>query len=103
MPKFRYDVIISNPPYIPLKDINSLEHSVKEHDPLDALTDHGDGMLFYKRIFEIADHILNKNGIIILEFGDKIQKNNIIDIFCGYKHKIFNDYTNQPRAITLQR
>ena len=102
IPKDKYDVIISNPPYIPLQDINTLEHSVKHYDPLDALTDHSDGMIFYRRIFEISNHLLNKNGLIVLEFGSTTQKDAIIDIFNGYKHEIFNDYTHHPRVIILQ-
>tara|TARA_Y100000588_G_C13676759_1_gene678608 strand:+ start:283 stop:609 length:327 start_codon:yes stop_codon:yes gene_type:complete len=102
IPKKRYDVIISNPPYIPMNNISSLDLSVRVYDPLDALTDYGDGMKFYKRFFEISNSILNKNGIIIFEFGDVIQKNRIIDIFHNFKYEIYNDATNQPRVIVLQ-
>ena len=53
-------------------------------------------------IFDSSIELLNKNGLIVLEFGSTTQKDAIIDIFNGYKHEIFNDYTHHPRVIILQ-
>ena len=96
-------MIVSNPPYIPADDINTLEHSVQIYDPKNALTDYGDGMTFYKRILTLSNQILNKNGLIVLEFGTNLQKKQIINIFSEFKHEIINDITNSPRVITLQQ
>lgn len=64
-----YDIIVSNPPYIPTKDIESLMIEVKEHEPIIALDGDEDGLLFYKRIGDkIKDH-LARNGYIFLEIG----------------------------------
>ena len=102
IPEHKYDVIVSNPPYIPLQEISGLEHSVQHYDPLDALTDYSDGMIFYRRIFKIANQLLNRNGFIVLEFGSKTQKNEIVNIFNGYKYEVYNDQTHHPRVIALQ-
>lgn len=101
-PNKRYDVIISNPPYIPLDQISKLPHSVQYYDPIDALTDNGDGMIFYRRIFELSNKILNDGGLIILEFGDSDQRHQITDIFNGYSSEYFNDLAGNPRVIILK-
>ncbi len=50
----KFDFIISNPPYIPLNEYNELEKHVKDHEPLNSLTDNSDGISFYKKIIEAA-------------------------------------------------
>ena len=102
VPNHKYDVIVSNPPYIPLDQIASLEHSVQYYDPMNALTDYSDGMTFYRRIFEISSMILNKGGFIIFEFGTVDQRDQIINIFNGYTYDTFNDLSNNPRVILFQ-
>ena len=96
-------MILSNPPYIPLSEIETLDPSVKNYDPKDALTDYGDGMTFYKRINKLSTNLLNKNGFIALEFGSKNQIHEIINIFSDYRYEIFNDNTDAPRVIVLQK
>jgi len=101
-PQQKYDVILSNPPYIPFEEIHSLEHSVRYYDPLDALTDYSNGMTFYRRIFEISKRVLNKGGIMIFEFGTPDQQDKIINIFDGHSYNIFNDLAGKPRVIMFQ-
>ncbi len=67
----RFNVIISNPPYIPTKDIEELENVVKDHEPLSALDGGEDGLDFYKRIAQNAGEHLKENGLIFMEFGVK--------------------------------
>lgn len=64
-----FDVIVSNPPYIPKEDIESLEIDVKDYEPLSALTDNGDGLSFYKRLFSQGQEYLNDKGLIAVEVG----------------------------------
>lgn len=64
-----FDVIVSNPPYIPKDDIESLEIDVKDYEPLSALTDNGDGLSFYKRLFSQGQKHLNDKGLIAVEVG----------------------------------
>ena len=78
--KTKYDLIISNPPYIPSEEIKILEPEVRIHEPLSALDGGVDGLDFYRRISEKAHDFLNKNGRIILEIGYG-QAEKIIEIF----------------------
>jgi len=64
-----YDIIVSNPPYIPLKEMASLQIEVKDYEPSSALTDGSDGLTFYRKIIELAKK--TGNGIkVLLEIGD---------------------------------
>lgn len=62
-----FDIIVSNPPYIPDSDINELAEEVKSFEPRVALTDGADGFLFYKHIAKNAAKLLISAGSIIVE------------------------------------
>lgn len=64
-----YDVVISNPPYVAIDELESLEPEVKDFEPLAALTDSGDGLKFYRRIIELAGNTKGKTKLL-LEIGD---------------------------------
>jgi len=102
-PQKSYDLIVSNPPYIHKSDLLSLDPSVRHYDPEDALTDGEAGLKFYHRIFNLSSTMLNDSGRIILEFGSKKQSQEIVNIFKGFEHIIYNDLSNNPRAIELRR
>lgn len=68
-PEGKYDVIISNPPYIESSVIQDLMTEVRDFEPRLALDGGEDGLTFYRRIADIAPQILNKGGIIVLEIG----------------------------------
>ena len=65
----KYDLMVSNPPYIPSKDIAALEEEVREHDPLLALDGGKDGLRDYRRLAEIAPLIVRPGAYIMLEAG----------------------------------
>ena len=65
----KFDLIVSNPPYVSVNDFESLEPELKVHEPRIALTDNSNGISFYKRIIEISDQILGKHGKIYFELG----------------------------------
>ena len=67
--KKRYDMIISNPPYIRSDVIPALDAEVKDYDPLNALDGGADGLDFYKKIVEEAPKHLKKGGRIVFEIG----------------------------------
>lgn len=64
-----FDVIVSNPPYIPSADILDLEPEVKEHEPMLALDGTADGLFFYRQIVRQAVSHLREAGILAFEIG----------------------------------
>jgi len=64
-----YDIIVSNPPYIPTDEIDTLMPEVRSHEPILALDGSGDGLEFYHRIASEAKMYLNENGYIFFEIG----------------------------------
>ncbi|NRA73491.1 MAG: peptide chain release factor N(5)-glutamine methyltransferase [Rickettsiales bacterium] len=65
----KFDLIISNPPYIESKDIVTLQKDVKNYEPITALDGGKDGLDCYRKIFEIAGNFLKEDGICIVEIG----------------------------------
>lgn len=69
IPNGEFDIIVSNPPYIRSDVINTLQTEVKDFEPRIALDGGDDGLIFYRRITEIAPQVLSKNGILAYEIG----------------------------------
>jgi release factor glutamine methyltransferase len=67
----RYDILVSNPPYIPKDELNLLQAEIRDFEPVEAVTDGGDGFRFFKRITQIIPDILEPGGSVILEVGFK--------------------------------
>lgn len=67
--KGTFDVIVSNPPYIPTEEITKLMPEVRDFEPYDALDGKEDGLYFYRLIIERAGAYLNEDGYILLEIG----------------------------------
>lgn len=65
----KYDLIVSNPPYIPKRVYDALESEVKDFEPQSALLANDDGLYFYDKILAEAREYLNLNGKIYLEIG----------------------------------
>ena len=65
----RYDIIVSNPPYIPTADIDSLQREVKDFEPRSALDGGADGLDFYRRIAEDAGRYIARGGMLVMEVG----------------------------------
>ena len=64
-----FDLIVSNPPYIPTRDINDLEKDVRAYEPLVALDGGEDGLDMYRAIFPKLDRVLSVNGHVAVEIG----------------------------------
>lgn len=64
-----YDLIISNPPYIPTKDCMELMPEVKDHEPMLALDGKEDGLYFYRKLVGEAPDYLNAGGTLVFEIG----------------------------------
>ena len=65
----KFDVIVSNPPYIRTKEIATLMEEVKDHEPMLALDGKEDGLYFYRKIIDQAPEYLNPNGALFFEIG----------------------------------
>lgn len=65
----KFDLIVSNPPYIKTDDIQTLDPAVRKFDPIVALDGGQDGLKDYRHIVHIAPKLLNKGGYILLEVG----------------------------------
>ena len=103
--KSKFDIVVSNPPYIALNDINELQTEVKNYDPYFSLTDQADGLSFYRRFAEQFDNLLNPNGFLILEFGGNEQKVAIEEIFSGTNLyvKFFKDLQKNWRVVEVRK
>ena len=64
-----YDMIVSNPPYIPSKVIETLMPEVRDHEPIKALDGKEDGLYFYRRITEESVAYLKPGGYLLYEIG----------------------------------
>jgi len=65
----RFDIILSNPPYVTAEEMTCLTSEVREHEPHLALYGGADGLDFYRRIIRESRQFLNPDGILILEIG----------------------------------
>ena len=100
----RFDMILSNPPYISLAEMETLMPEVKEHDPRLALTDEGDGLGFYRRIAAEAKAYLEQDGYLVLEIGCD-QGNAVTELLraAGYEDtECHRDYAGLDRVVTAR-
>lgn len=102
IPPYQYDIIISNPPYISKNEYQSLEIEVKNYEPYNALTDMGDGYVFYKRYADILHRILIKKGIAVFELSHFFSKSKLLKIFNKFNNiRFYNDLNGDLRAIRI--
>ena len=97
----RFDVIVSNPPYIPTKDIDELSEEVRLHDPVLALDGDTDGLKFYKAITKQSVNYLKENGYLCYEIGYN-QAEDVRNIMeqCGYSGiKVIKDLAGLDRVV----
>jgi len=104
-PEKKFDLIISNPPYIPIQDIRNLDIGVKLFDPINSLTDYKDGLSFYRFFLQQSEKYLEDDGLIVFEFGGFRQINDIKRILklSNYKYFIYNDLNKEPRFVILEK
>lgn len=88
----KFDVIISNPPYLLENDKKNMTKSVLKYEPQKALFAQEDGMFFYYQIEKNLSKYLNKNGLIILEINPVNYK-----WFIDNKYHVINDINNKKR------
>ncbi len=97
-----FDVVVSNPPYIPTEDIKCLEDKVKKFEPISALDGGGDGLDFYRKIREGFEARLGDGGALYLELGIG-QAESIKALFDGFDVQIFEDMEGVERIARITR
>ena len=65
----KFDLIVSNPPYISIKEMKTLQSEVRDYEPAQALTDGTNGLSIIEKIIKNAPCYLNENGFLLLEIG----------------------------------
>ncbi len=102
--KQKFDLIISNPPYIKRTEINKLSKEVKCYDPYISLDGGNSGLAAYKVIAKYSKKFLNNNGTICLEIGFN-QKKDVINIFEEYNLKKIDelkDLSEKDRVLVFK-
>ncbi|MCX7877766.1 MAG: peptide chain release factor N(5)-glutamine methyltransferase [Ignavibacteria bacterium] len=97
----RYDLIISNPPYIPLEEMKSLSDEVKA-EPEIALTDFSDGLNFYRKVFSLVKDSTSGHDVLI-EIGDS--KRSFVKSLAesyGFSSVFYKDYSGIDRVIHIK-
>ena len=100
----KFDIIVSNPPYIDRKDKVTMQDNVLKYDPHLALFAEEEGMYFYRKIIEQAKDYLNENGVMFFEIGYD-QKDKIIKLadMNGYSAEVYKDINGRDRMAFLVR
>ena len=97
----KYDLIISNPPYINKIKLKYLEKDVKNFEPILALNGGLDGMSVIRKVINKSSELIKKNGILVLEIAFN-QKNKVVKLLEQkgfYINKVLKDLANNDRCI----
>ncbi len=100
----KFDIIVSNPPYIGINELDKLDRSVKNHDPLEALSDQEDGLKFYKYFINNISELLETDGCIYFEIPNSQITHQIIDMINNNNNIesiFFKDLEGNKRVVKL--
>lgn len=97
----KYDILVSNPPYIKEEVISTLMEDVKDYEPHTALSGGQDGLVFYRRIVEESSEVLEEDGILAFEIGhDQGEEVKELMINNGYNDvKVIKDLAGLDRVV----
>ena len=97
----KFDLIVSNPPYIPKKDIKNLSEDIKKYEPRMALDGGNDGLDLVKKVIYKSKYILKIKGTLALEIGnEQIKKVSKILIDNNFRiEQVIKDYKNNVRCV----
>ncbi len=97
----RFDVIVTNPPYIPSAEIEKLQREVKNYEPRLALDGGADGLTYYRRIAVDASRYLNRGGVLIMEVGEG-EAAEVVKMFKGNSYSmIVKDFNGVDRYVKI--
>ena len=99
----KFNVIVSNPPYIESNEVNELDNEVKYHDPILALDGGVDGLDFYREIASNINKYLIEDGVLLMEIGYN-QGESVKNLFKDIAKDItvIKDYGNNDRVIIVK-
>lgn len=99
-PEDKFDLLISNPPYLSREDFSLLDSSARFFEPYRSFYGGEDGLIFYRRIVEFSNQHLREDGVIIVETDHKWRK--VAEIFDKNRYRkieVRKDYNNLERVI----
>ncbi len=97
----RFDVIITNPPYIPTAEVENLQREVKNYEPRLALDGGADGLDYYRKIAQEAPKYLTRGGMLIMEVGIGEAKE-VVKLFKGNSYTmIAQDFNGVERYVKV--
>ena len=100
----KFDIIVSNPPYIDRKDEITMKTNVLNYDPHLALFAEEEGMYFYRKIVEEAKNYLNDSGVIFFEIGhDQREKITKLADVNDYHAEVYKDLNGRDRMAFLSK
>ena len=103
--ELKFNLIVSNPPYIPTNEIAALQPEVRDHDPVLALDGGADGLDFYRRLAREGGPRLRDGGRLMLELGDG-QAPAVSDLLVanGWSvERVEKDYSGRDRILIARR
>ena len=103
-PEGKFDILISNPPYIPVKEIEDIMPEVKNYEPRIALTDNEDGLTFYYCIAKKIKKLIKPKGLIFLEVGLGEHPQKVFSLFkeSGFDQlQLIKDFNNNERILKI--
>ena len=95
-----FDVIISNPPYIPKSDIEKVDDIVLKNEPHEALFVDSDPIYFYKIIISFARDYLKEDGVVYFEINQNYVEL-LMSMLRGYKYSITRDFYGEQRFLRV--
>jgi len=103
--EYQFDLIASNPPYVPAEVVPELQREVRDHEPLVALSPGPDGLSMIRRLLQEAPAFLKQNGHLIMEIGfDQGEKvKSLVDAGVWRLLELRPDLQGIPRIVVLQK
>jgi len=97
----KYDLIVSNPPYIPERNLKQLSKEITHFEPLEALNGGNDGLDLIKKVIYKSKRLLKKNGTLAIEVGNHQYRevSNLLRLSDFRELKKVHDYKNNVRCI----
>ena len=98
---YKFDLIVSNPPYIPRHQIKNLSKDIKQYEPRNALDGGNDGLDVIKKVIYKSTTILKRNGLLAIEIGNEQYKKvlQILSLY-GFRNRfLIKDYQKNIRCL----